>query len=64
MRKRNKHPPFGGAVYNKRETAPAYGGGNPRQPAYSVYLGVKQDLERETGLEPATTCLEGRNSTN
>jgi len=22
------------------------------------------NLERETGLEPATTCLEGRNSTN
>ena len=25
---------------------------------------VKIDMERETGLEPATACLEGRNSTN
>ena len=25
---------------------------------------VKQSRERETGLEPATTCLEGRDSTN
>ena len=25
--------------------------------------GLKPFLERETGLEPATTCLEGRHST-
>ena len=25
--------------------------------------GILVDMERETGLEPATTCLEGRDST-
>jgi hypothetical protein len=31
-------------------------------PAWIIQTG--EMLERETGLEPATTCLEGRDSTN
>ena len=56
------------------DAAVGMGGGNARlayrtDPTRGVGLGegvqtvVVDGLERETGFEPATTCLEGRNST-
>ncbi len=44
--------------------------GIARRPLMSLEVGVgaegvkRGEMERETGLEPATPCLEGRYSTN